>query len=260
MSRQQDGVLTSINQIEDWFLARKAPYWTLYRGRKVESSQRIAKNDTEQDVENSWNDLKAELERFGQFGGSFFLFSNDRTGGGNGYSQIIQLGNPAQVAGINGIHQNPMAGIYGNASIGEIIEKEAQKAVELDRMRREIEDLKNAREAEPSTLEKTTDFIAGLPEPMQMAIAGFIQAMTMKFVGGAGMPIQSAPVGEHREDSVSGSAQSNQNGLAQSAFLDFAGRHPNYGEILAALNNYDKANPGEIEAMTAAMAAQQKSA
>lgn len=138
------GALSSINQLHDWFMANKRPYWTLYRGfmaAKRLPSSRLISNTDDSDLDEAWEGLEDMIRKHSSGGGDFTIAVADNPNLNNPYQTFLALGND-RYSGVSG---------YGQGSPGFYSEHDVQRriddAIERERLRRDVEDLQDQLEA-----------------------------------------------------------------------------------------------------------------
>ena len=147
-----NGAITTIEGIQSVFFQNaKAPYWTIYFGFDAKSTNRLATNEDESDMESSWQLLEHQLKTRSARGGRFLIFQTDKPKTSNGFKTKVDL--PSLVPGPGGHH---VAGIgYAHQQVAlqvseektqAMISKAVNEALEKDRMQRRIDDLEAALE------------------------------------------------------------------------------------------------------------------
>lgn len=140
------GTFTSLSDLKPWFdhnaeSAGKAT-WNLYHGFLGKTSGNNAQKCADQrddtmSTDDSWNQLTEFITIQSQHGGQFTLYMHNNKGSNHGSKAFIEMpgSRTAPRGGVGGLNQTEVAGL---------IEKER----ELWELKREIEDIRAARESE----------------------------------------------------------------------------------------------------------------
>lgn len=142
--------LHSLDDLEKWFHANGKPLWNVYRGHlhKKNSSFMISKNETETDLDQSFEDLKDSLEMQGRRGGKFTVFVCAPDARNTGLTTFLTLNQSDGKAAISGNGQNYMGGIYGNPVVERMIREAREDERQKVHLERDLEDVKAALEAQ----------------------------------------------------------------------------------------------------------------
>jgi len=230
--------ITTLPDLEDWFLALKNPYWTLYEGVQVQAGKTIFRQDATDDMSESWEILQSTLSRYLTTGGVFHIQVRKDEKSGTGFYTSIKLGGaqPAQVAGMNGFAG---VGLYGiSPDIEAKIRDDEREKLEL---RHEIEELKAAVNGKNGWIGELKDELLNNEH-----IAPVIAAVIAKFAGVGGG--QMASVGQPSSDQHPPAEGDDeffkvQNARTNAALEKISKRYSNYGDALAKLADFVEKNP-----------------
>lgn len=170
--------LRSIEDVKEWFLQMKMPFWSLWNGFSKETKERAGYNSEESDLEASWDILESFLRRKQASGGRMTVFVADKFGSPNGATEYIEL--PARSgSAIAGIHGNSdpysIAGKPLEVHIAEQVDAKIS-AIEKDRKIADLE-AQLAAKQEGSGLEKLWNRITD-ELPIEQIIMGLIGHFT----------------------------------------------------------------------------------
>lgn len=143
---------TNLENINAWFISQKMPYFTLYRGDKVQPSNTVLRNVDIPDLDDAWNFLEVNLSNLSINGGTYLLFITDKPKHNLGLSTLIEL-NPVyqpQQVGIAGIGGVPGMPFVGGGNLETYIQGQISGAVEKAVLLRKVEDLEAALEEKES--------------------------------------------------------------------------------------------------------------
>ncbi len=200
---RQDTCITSLEGLQRWFdLNQKSkegphPYFTIWRGNEARQDRLIHRNTEISDTDKAWEALEEIIDLHSESGGLFRVFITYKPSHNIGMTTLLKMpntnpyGSNIQQSGIGSMIGG---GMYG--SIRELVEVETQKALELDRLKRRIEDMEADKEAavgiEDRLLEKFFPVISRLAETLGMKAMGF---------GPSNIPSPAAP-GIHNSDNT----------------------------------------------------------
>jgi len=229
--------ITALSDLEDWFMATKHPYWTLYEGIQVQNGKTIFRQDTTDDLNESWEILNNTLTRYTNSGGVFHIQVRKDEKSANGFYTSIRLGNsqPAQGSGINGLAG---AGLYGvSPDVEAKIRNDEREKLEL---RYEIEELKAA-------VKGKTGWIGELKDELlnNEHIAPVIAAVIAKMAGVGAQPAQVGQPSSDQHPPTKGDDEffKIQNERTNAALDRISRRYPNYGDALGKLAAFMESNP-----------------
>lgn len=167
--------LRNIEDVREWFMQMKMPYWSLWNGFSKSTTDRAGFNEDEGDLEAAWDILEQFLRRKAASGGRMTLFVAPKFGSPNGATEYIQLPERSgqAIAGIHGTAGDPYS-IAGKSLEVHIAEQVDAKISALEKDRR-IADLEAqlAAKQEGSGLEKIFNRLAD-ELPIEQIILGLM--------------------------------------------------------------------------------------
>lgn len=134
--------ITSIDNLRAWWeVDNERPYWTLYRGsRNAKGADIIARNDTLDDLESSWDMLENMITINSGEGGEFTVLRTDKPKGNFGNKAVVVLSHALAPAGVGSLPGLPF--VAGSPQgIQAYIAGEVEKAKESWELRKQVEDL-----------------------------------------------------------------------------------------------------------------------
>lgn len=235
--------ITSIDNLRQWWeVDTERPYWTLYRGsRNAKGADVIARNDTLDDQESSWEMLEQMISINSQEGGEFTILRTDKPKGNFGNKAVVVLNQmPAyQAAGVAGLPGMPFVagtpqGIQ--AYIADEVKKERQNW-ELEKKVEDLEAAINAKQ-EGGLLERSLNRLIESDK-----IGTILELVLAKFLGPVGVP-QPSHVAVSGAPGAGAPAQFQYDTDRVSHALERIRAHfPDIHETLEALANYIEKNP-----------------
>lgn len=145
----ETAALQSIESLERWFKSGNRPRWNLYRGHlsSKKTSYQVARNDSEDDMEEAFQMLKESISMQSGGGGRFTVFVCTSDTPNSGLTTFLTIFGPSNNMGTPGVHgfhaMNATGpGIYGT----ELLEREVSKARDTERRQTNLEwEIKNLR-------------------------------------------------------------------------------------------------------------------
>lgn len=240
--------ITSLENLRQWWeVDNKSPYWTLYRGsRSSKGTDVIARNDTLDDHETSWDMLEQMISINSQEGGEFTILRTDKPKGNFGPKVVVILSHAPAYQGapsVSGIPGLPF--VAGSPQgIQAYIADEVKKERHSWELEKKVEDLEAAINAkqEGSLFERAinklieTDKIGNLLEIIIAKAMGPTGAPQMSHVAVSGMPGASqadTPTNQFQYDTV----------RVANAMERIRVYFPDIHETLEKLANYIETNP-----------------
>ncbi|MBK6860991.1 MAG: hypothetical protein IPK91_02680 [Saprospiraceae bacterium] len=166
--------LRNIEDVREWFMQMKMPYWSLWNGFSKETKERAGYNEEEGDLEASWDILEQFLRRKQASGGRMTIFVAPKFGSPNGATEYLDLPVRSQQAAMAGIHGGDPYSIAGKPIEVHIAEQVDAKISALEKDRK-IADLEAqlAAKQEGTGLEKLWNRITD-ELPVEQIILGLI--------------------------------------------------------------------------------------
>jgi hypothetical protein len=185
----KSAAMTTLDELKEWFFLQDCPKWNLHKG---DPQKRIYLHQQSQDdmsLEESWDLLARCLEPYLGSGDGVFTIFCPTISQNRGTRAYFSTEGPASSyrgrAGIGGIPP------YIGSDIDSYVQQRVNEAVERERLRKEIEDLKEAQIGQTSFMERLVEDnfdtivqtlgpaiskILIKPKPAQVSMNGFDQS------------------------------------------------------------------------------------
>lgn len=195
------GYINTYDGLETWFKKIGSSRWNLYRGHvdKVSDNRStiIYKNESEEDIDESWRMLQEMIQINSGAGGNFTIYVPGKSLN-HGFSSFFVSPNtlPARTSGLAGIDGGYVSGMVPKNELKELLEKE-RKMWELERR---LEDMEAAQGASLSGIDRVVN---NLMEDgtlgaivQQLAITG-LNILSAKMGGAPAASVSMSGFGQH---------------------------------------------------------------
>jgi hypothetical protein len=170
--------VSSLPDLEKWFLLLGKPQWNLYRGHHenmARASTVYRQKEDSMDMAESWELLRDMISINSSDGGQFTVFVPNSATGGAGTSTLVAINMESVTPTSRGV---AIAGVpSGMVSLGQV-QEEIAKERRMWELEREIQDLRNAQESGLGITDVIKQQLATMD--LSAVISGIIQHFTAR--------------------------------------------------------------------------------